>query len=236
MENGLELFLQSLQFCAYILEVSIGALRKEEWCTIFGVLCALIGFQAYISKPDDISFATWLMFVAGDALEAGSYFVMTRAALVMNAIPLTFALGSFVVFVLALKRKQFDRPDWKDTAVMGADGVITAGWFMGKWGAVGANLMAVSTEVISFIPAGRDILKGKERPYVAPWMWWAAADGFFLLAAVFHLKLDLLGIASIAAKGDWESVYYPFLQMLAHFGIVGCILIRRRYERRLSTR
>lgn len=185
-----------------------------------GVLVAIVGFQAYISKPDDISFATWFMFVFGDALEATSYMTMTSAAVTMNAIPITFAIGSFIVFVLALKKRQFGLPDWKDWSVTGIDVGISVGWMMGKWGAVGANLAAVSTEVISFIPACRDILKGKERPYIAPWFWWALADGFFFLAV-------------ISQPHNREDVFYPLLQMLAHFGVVACILIRRRAERRL---
>lgn len=173
------------------------------------------------------------MFVGGDALEASSYFVMTTAEIAMNAVPITFAIGSFVVFVLALKRKQFGMPDWKDTTVMGVDGVITVGWLMGKWSAVGANLMAVSTEVISFIPAGRDILKGKERPYIAPWMWWAVADAFFFLAVISHLKLELVSATPQMGLDDLEKVFYPLVQMIAHFGIVVCIVMRRRYDQRV---
>lgn len=215
--EGSQLILRFINDVAWIAAVET---TLTHFCAFAGMIAAIIGFQVYISKPDDISFATWFMFVFGDALEASSYWAMTAATLTMNVIPMTFAIGSFLVFALALKNKQLGWPDWKDTAVTGVDVGISVGWAMGRWGAVSANLAAVSTEVISFIPACRDILKGKERPYIAPWIWWAIADGFFFLAV-------------ISQPHDREDIFYPLLQMLAHLGVVACIMVRRRMEQPL---
>lgn len=204
---------------------------------IAGVVAAVIGFQIYIDKPDDISFATWFMFVFGDILEASSYLVMTSAAITMNAIPITFAIGSFIVFALALKNKQFGWPDWKDSAVTTVDVGITIGWMTGRWGATGANLMAVSTEVISFVPAYRDVLKGKERPYMAPWLWWALADALFFTAVVMQIQIPAehhaSGVQAIKYLfSNHDEIWYPLLQMLAHLVMVLCIGYRRRVEHR----
>ena len=183
-----------------------------------GVVLTLLGFWAYNAKDGKINTATWLMWVVGDGLEAVSYFVMTGEDFVKNAVPITFAIGSFITFVVALSRRRFGMPDGVDWTVIVADLVITAGWFQRYLNAATANIMFVFTEVVSFFPLYRGVLAGREREYVMPWILWAAGDAFFL-ATVMSLSHTT------------EEKIYPIAQMVAHFIVVVCILNKKAGER-----
>lgn len=188
-----------------------------------GVIVGIISFYVYNSKPDNISFATWFLFVLGDTAEAGSFFVMTEAELMKNAIPIMFAVGSALTFVIAIRRRQVGWPSLGDLAVVSVDLLITFGWWKNRLNAAGANIMFVLTEFISFIPVCKDILIGKERPYIAPWLGWAVTDACFYAVV-------------ISLPHNKEEVVYPLLQMIAHLGVVACILIRRwSIEKRVPT-
>lgn len=183
-----------------------------------GVMLTLLAFWDYNARDGKINTASWLLWVIGDVLEAGSYFIMTGQDLLKNAIPIAFAFGSCITFVVALGRRRFGIPDVQDRVIMGVDIAITAGWWQHYLSAVGANIMFVATEVISFIPLYRGILTGREREYALPFVFWALADGLFL-AAVFSLS------------HTWEEMVYPTVALFAHLLVVVCIAVRNKNER-----
>lgn len=182
-----------------------------------GVAATLLGFVIYNMRHGPINTASWLLWVIGDVLEAGSYFVMTGEDVLKNAVPFAFACGSCITFVIALSLRRFGMPDAKDQAVVGVDLAITAGWWQHYLSATAANIMFVATEVISFIPLYRGVLTGREREHAAPWLLWAAGDAFFL-ATILSLPYAI------------EETVYPVSAMAAHFIVVACIAARKAKE------
>lgn len=179
-----------------------------------GVIFTFASFWIYNRRDGKINTATWSLWVIGDTLEAGSFFVMTGQDAAKNAIPIAFALGSFATFMVAIAMKRFGLPDGKDRAVMAVDIVITTGWWQQFMTAVTANVLFVSTEIISFIPLYRGILLGKEHEESAPFLLWTAADLAFL-ATVLSLP------------HTFEEIVYPIVAALAHLLVVLCIMARK---------
>ena len=178
-----------------------------------GVILTFAAFFAYNRRDGKINTATWLLWVIGDVLEAGSFFVMTSQDAAKNAVPIAFAVGSCGTFVIALARKRFGVPDGPDRAVIAVDLVITTGWWQQLLTATTANIMFVATEIISFIPLYRGILLGREHEESAPFLLWAAADLAFL-ATVLSLP------------HVFEETIYPVVATLAHLLVVVCIAAR----------
>lgn len=178
-----------------------------------GVVLTLIGFVIYNVRDGKINTASWLLWVVGDALEAGTYFVMTGEDLLKNAVPIAFALGSAITFVIAFFRGRFGFPDRMDQAVMTIDIAISLGWWQKAYSAAAANIMLVTTELLSFIPLYRGVLRGEEREHVSPWLFWAAGDILFL-ATVYSVTHTT------------EETIYPVVQAVAHVLVVACIGIR----------
>ena len=183
-----------------------------------GVFLTLIGFVIYNARDGKINTASWLLWVVGDTLEVGTYFVMTGEDVLKNAVPIAFAIGSCVTFAIALFRRRFGVPDRVDVAVMTVDLTITAGWLKTLYSAAAANIMLVATELLSFIPLYRGVLRGEEKELAAPWLLWAAGDLFFLAT--------VLSLAHTT-----EEMIYPVVQSIAHILVVVCIAARRMSER-----
>jgi len=177
-----------------------------------GAFFTIIGFIIYNVRDGRINSASWLLWVIGDALEAGTYFVMTGEDLLKNVVPIVFAIGSFLTFFIALIRMRFGYPDRVDQLIMSIDLTITAGWFGKIYSAAMANIMLVATELISFLPLYRGILRGEDKEYASPWVFWAIGDLFFL-ATVLSLTHRT------------EEMVYPIVQALAHLVVVVCIVV-----------
>jgi hypothetical protein len=217
MDIAWEILRQMLQVINDSTALIADRVHQSHVFAFCGVTLAIIGFVSFNSKPDSVSFATWFLFVIGDVSEAGTYLAMTEMEMVKNVIPLTFAIGTTITFGIVLFRRQFGWPSPIDFAVMCVDLTIMFGWFKDRLNATGANILLVFTEFISFFPAYKDVLLGKERPYIAPWMYWAGADACFYLTimSVIHNR---------------EETIFPLLQMVAHFVMVGCIIAYRQRQ------
>jgi len=187
---------------------------RLEWLAIAGVALTFIAFLIYNSRDGKINTAAWLLWVVGDVLEAGSYFVMTSEDVLKNAVPIAFAVGSAITFINSLVRGRFGVPDGKDQAVIAIDMSITFSWFQRYVDAAAANIMFVATELISFIPLYRGIHTGTETEHAMPFLLWAAADALFL-AVVLSLPHTA------------EERIYPAVAGVAHLLVVACIGLRR---------
>lgn len=192
---------------------------QTHWLALAGIIFTIVGFVLYNVRDGRINTASWLLWVIGDALEAGTYFVMTGEDLLKNAVPITFAIGSFITFLIALARRRFGVPDGQDQLVMGVDLGISIGWWKHAYSAATANIMLVTTELLSFIPLYRGVLRGEEKEHVSPWVFWAAGDILFL-GTVFSVTHTT------------EEVIYPLVQAVAHLLVVACIAIRAGIERK----
>lgn len=221
MDIAWEILRQMLQVINDSTALIADRVHQSHVFALSGVTLTVIGFWVFNSKPDSVSFATWFLFVIGDWSEASTFLVMTELELVKNLIPITFAVGTTITFFIVLKRRQFGWPSYIDLAVMCVDITIMLGWFRDRLNATGANILLVCTEFIAFLPAYKDVLMGRERPYIAPWMCWAGADACFYLTVVSVLHSQ-------------EQTIFPLLQMIAHFVMVGCILAVRRRKQALA--
>ena len=102
---------------------------------------------------------------------------------------------------------------------MGVDLGISIGWWKHAYSAATANIMLVTTELLSFIPLYRGVLKGEEKEHASPWIFWAAGDLLFLATV-------------LSVSHTMEEVIYPLVQAVAHLLVVGCIVIRISIERK----
>jgi hypothetical protein len=217
MDIAWEILRQMLQVINDSTALIADRVHQSHVFAFCGVTLAVIGFWVFNSKPDSVSFATWFLFVIGDWSEATTFLSMTELEFLKNLVPVTFALGTTVTFFIVLRRRQFGWPSYVDLAVMCVDISIMLGWFRDRLNATGANILLVCTEFIAFMPAYKDVLMGKERPYIAPWMYWAGADACFYLTV-------------ISLPHNQEETIFPVLQMIAHFVMVGCIIVRRQRQ------
>jgi hypothetical protein len=165
----------------------------------------LTAFLIYNQGNGKINTGTWLILALSDSVDFLSYFQMTGEDWLKNAIPVSFAIGSVVTFVIALGRRRFSWPDTHDWIVIGLDTLITLWWFVSS-DETAANLLYQATTVLAFLPMYRGLRKGKEKETFLPWVLWTGAYCIFISTAAFNLA-------------RWEEMVYPIVGMLTH-GIV----------------
>ncbi len=201
-------------------------LAFPEWVATFpaayyfavgGVVATFIGFVTCNARANKISTASWLLWLVGDAAEAGTFFDMTGEDALKSAVPIMFACGTLTTCLLAFRRNRFDMPDNLDWGVVIVDLAISASWWQKFLTAAQANITLVFTEILSFIPLYRGILTGREREYPMTWVWWTLGDACFLgvILSLIHTQ---------------EETIFPIVQMIAHALVLVCLAIRRIRE------
>lgn len=173
-------------------------------------------FLLYGKGNARINAATWFILALGDGLDFASYFDMTDQDVTKNVVPISFAAGSILTFLFALKKGRFAWPDGTDLSIILADFLITIAWlqFTGVTSTV-ANLAYQATTIVAFIPMYRGLAMGLERETPLPWALWTFAFVVFLLS---HWM----------SGGPWEEGVYPAVGLATHALVLGFALNARR--------
>lgn len=201
---------------------------------------SLYAFLVYLrtllqQDKEKINFGTWFILAYGDGLDLTSYFFMTEKWW-LNLVPLSFALGSITIFVVALLRGSFGTLRRIDVFCIVTDIAITVGWYYlsrtemvslslsyGEWSrtfelSTVANLAYQMSAIIAFIPMWWSQLEGREQEPPVPWLLWAVVFGGFTI---------LIGFA----HDKWEELVYPSLNLFTHYMIGATALSLIRHPR-----
>lgn len=197
----------------------IEQLMAMNWnlSTVFGVLALALHLIAYAwyalcilrgrTRPNAASWSMWLFgawveYVTYDAI--GSHWAT-------SALPFACFLGCCAIFVVtaALQLSRwfagsgkvvYEQARRHDFWAMFAD-AVAYGLYLATGGAAWANVLAVSTTVITFIPIWRTTLRhGHEQP--GPWLVWCAAYLAMLGAVIAGPQEQLL------AQGFYPGYYF----------------------------
>lgn len=181
-----------------------------------------IAFLLYNRQDSKINTGTWVILAVGDSLDAWSYFLMTGEELLKNVVPLCFAAGSIITFVIAIVRGRFSWPRAPDWFIVFIDLGITALWHEHVLvpDATVANLAYQGTTLLAFVPMCRALMTREETETVAPWaLWTMGYVAFFMTYALSGAR--------------WEEGVYPVVGLVTHGLILGFALQYRLDMRRL---
>lgn len=163
--------------------------------------------------------ASWGIWAFGAVLESASYIALT-GDLLKNILPITCAISVVIFFIICLKRGYFEPLDRFEKIIVIADLITITIWWLSQ-SAFYANVLAILTAFISFIPIIRHAWKNPNDESAFPWFIWTAA--YTTQASVVLLRWT-----------KWEDMLYPALFMVLHFTVA--ILAINTYVRRKSQR
>jgi hypothetical protein len=207
---------------------------------LFGVLALLLHLAGYAwyalgilrgrTRPNA---ASWFMWLVGAWVEYRTFDAID-SHWTTSALPLACFLGCCAIFmvtaVLQFARRAAGSPEIVYQPARGTD-YLAVGFDLGAWalyaltgGAAWANVLAVTTSVVSFVPIWKSTLRhGHEAP--GPWLVWCAA-----YLAMFGAVLSSSGTQAFA-----QSVYPVYYFLLS--AVVAALTfsgVRERLHRRLA--
>lgn len=179
--------------------------------------------------------ASWFMWLVGAWIEYVTFDAI-NSHWATSALPLACFLGSCAIFVivavLQISRRVsgssgfvYEPADPHDYLAVSAD-LGAYALYLATGGAAWANLLAVSTSIISFIPIWKTTLRnGHEHP--APWFVWCGAYLAMLGAVV-------TGPGEQALAQSFYPAYYLLLSLVV--ALLSFAAVRASIRRRLDDR
>jgi hypothetical protein len=185
---------------------------------LFGSLAFILHLAGYTLYAKEVlvarirpNVATWLMWLFGALVEFLTYDHITGSHWATSALPFACLIGVASICIaigIAQWRNGEDviyhKPTRGDYSLVGFD-VVAAGVWLGGGGAALANVIAVSTSVVSFIPIWRTTLlqPNSERPL--PWILWCFA----------YLAMTL-SVATGSGSSEVSLYFYPLYYLALH--------------------
>jgi hypothetical protein len=209
---------------------------------VFALLLHLIGYAWYAlcilrgrTRPNAASWSMWLFgawveFVTYDAID-GHW--------ATSALPFTCFLGCCTIFVVTVALQfsrwfagesdvVYEKARRHDFWAMSAD-AAAYGLFLATGGAAWANVLAVSTSIVTFVPIWKTTLRhGHEQP--GPWLVWCAAYLAMLGAVIAGSREQLL------AQGFYPAYYFVLSLVVALLSFAKFRIFVGRYLQQKSSR
>ncbi len=200
--------------------IHISQIPLGSWLGILAFFLHLIAYGIYSYhllrgkiKPNAI---TWFMWLFGGIIEYVTYDHLMGSHWSTSALPLACVLGISTIFLITIflqtraflrnkneARKIYHKPEKSDYYLTSFDAVAGIIWVI-YGAATYANILAVSTSVVTFIPIWRTTIKeGEEHP--TPWIIWSMA----YLCMFFAVLLD-------RGEGVYARLFYPAYYLLLH--------------------
>ena len=202
-----------------------------NWADSFGIIAFALHLIAYGLYAQQVwvekvkpNVATWFMWLFGGIIEWQTYDHMVGAHWSTSLLPFACVLGlgaiTFAIFVSQARerwrgtgRQNYHKPLWYDWWLVGFDVAALFLWFaydLAEW----ANVLAVSTTIVTFVPIWRTTWQepGSERAVM--WLIWCVAY-FFMLASLLSRGGDNL----------WWQGFYPVYYFVLHF-VVAILALR----------
>lgn len=177
-------------------------------CGVLGAVCMLLGYGLYFRDqlamrvtPNASSWSLWLL---GEAVTLLIYRDLTPDFAKL-AMPVTCLIGSLVVWVVALRDRNFVRPRWYDLIIVTLDLLILARHVFVQDSTVTYVMLLLDT-TLTFIPVLLSTRAFPTNESPRTWAIWGIAYFFFALTAVISWE----GFASLAL---------PFLYFFLHLGV-----------------
>lgn len=180
--------------------------------------------------------ASWSMWLFGGVIEYLTYEAIDSESWFSSSLPLACVIGLAMILCATvysqwrasrsgIKGKViFHRPARIDYFLMSFDASAGLIWIFLHLPAV-ANMLAVSTSIVTFIPIWRTTLAtGEEKPL--PWFLWSVA--YFGMAIIVFLE---------GGEHMFEKLFYPLYYLALHVVVlILCYPIVRGFIRRSSNK
>ena len=196
----------------------------DEWTELFGTAALIVHLIAYSIYAREVfherirpNISSWLMWLFGGVVELATYNAISGSSWSTNALPFGCVLGiGAITFVIGIAqiRNYIARTKYSyhaatriDYALVSFDMAAAVYWLLGG-SAVWANIFAVSTSFISFIPIIRTTYRDPAGEHHLPWILWSIAYGLMFLAVVTGPSSESLGL-----------YFFPLYYFLLHAGV-----------------
>lgn len=164
--------------------------------------------------------ASWFMWLIGGVIEYLTFNAIGESHWSTSALPLACVVGLVIIFSTTLflqlrahfihsryNKVSYHHPDRSDYALTMFD--LGAGFSWLYWNIPGiANIVAVGTSVISFIPIWKTTYK-KNEEHPVPWILWSVAYFCMFVAVLIE-----------GGEGTFIKLFYPIYYFLLHFVMV----------------
>ncbi len=219
--------------------LGVAVLWQSERITIgeiFGASSFFLHIAAYAWYIRDIiaqkilpNISSWLMWLFGAWIEYLTYNSITGSHWSTSALPFACALGmsSIVLVILLLQINQrrstssdirFVKPEKVDYLLITFDVTAAAIWLF--WDAPEfANIVAVSTSIVTFIPIWRSTYKAPTNERFEPWALWSCA----------YLAMAGAVVLSGNTEINLAQLFYPLYYFVLH-AVVLILAVRTGYR------
>ncbi len=195
------------------------------WAEVFGITAFVLHLIAYVMYAEQVlaekvkpNAATWLLWLFGGIVEWQTYDHMTDSHWSSSLLPLACVLGlgaiTFATIFSQIRERRrgtgrtvYHHPELQDWAFVGFD-VVALVIFLALDMPEEANVLAVVTTIVTFIPIWRTTWREPESERPAMWLIWCAAY-VCLLASLLMRGGDNL----------WWSGFYPVYYFGLHLAV-----------------
>jgi hypothetical protein len=200
----------------------LGVYAPKNVSELFGsgaFILHLAGYYIYakgvLTAQIRANVATWLMWLFGGVVEFLTYDNIAGAHWSTSALPFACLIGigciCAAIFVAQLRNGHdvvYHRPERNDYFLAGFDIVAATVWLSGGGAAI-ANMIAVSTSIVQFIPLWKTTYHQPASERATPWVIWCLA----------YLMMTL---AVVTGKGSGEIglYFYPIYYLALHLVVV----------------
>lgn len=161
----------------------------------------------------------WLLWLFGGVVELLTYHAITGSHWTTDALPIACVIGvggitlamAFAQLKHYLRKTVYDAyhaPETKDWYLVGFDLAALVLWIW-SGNAVWANVLAVSTTIITFIPQWRTTYRHPQHENYLPWSIWSVAYIFMLMAVITG-----------DGAHEWGLYFFPIYYFALHAVVV----------------